>query len=335
MFIQQRLEKVKERKRGIFLLIFFLLVVVTSCLEVRDVLAIDVTAKRQHQWLEIGGDMGYQETNGWYESQKDFYISILAFRGGYRFYLKDFLFIDPYLKLEFLRDLGNKENNKFFWNNSFKYGYGARLRLEYKRRVDYAKEFSLRLTYANLDYYMEYLGINFMNRGNEVPPTVPKKDFKSGFNSWISILNNKRTGKLMGGIWFEMWSDLTYHKTNFFQKGKEHFLILTLCPKIGLRVAYKGIALETYFRIDIVRDVLNEDWNREAWSNNIKYGPGIRLSLGGLTKRPDNPTVYLYGEFLSIDYLERTTWKSIGLSKDDFRAGINLWLPLGASKGIY
>lgn len=316
---------------------FCLLLLLFLVFREKNVFAIDVTQQKPNLWLEIGSDIGYQRTNGWYVVQKNFYISILSTKSGYRFYLSDFLFIDPYLKAEVLGDLGNRENNKFFWNNSFKYGPGVRLRLEHKKKIEYDKEYEIKVTYANLDYYVEYLGINFINRGMEVPDNVPRKDLRSGLNSWISINNNKKIGKtgIMGGVWFEMWTDLTYHNTNFFLKGKDNFVILTLCPKLGVRVAQKGIALELYFRMDYVHDFLNKDWNKEAWSNNIKYGPGVRISLGGLTKRPDTPTIFLYSEYINIDYASRTGWRSVGLSNNDFRAGINLWIPFGASKGIW
>lgn len=321
----------------VFLATFILTMVVISwLLDVRSALAVDVTQKRQHWWLEIGSDIGYQRTNAWYETQKNFGISILSTRGGYRLYLNDFLFIDPYFKAELLGDLGGKEHNKFFWNNNLKYGPGVRVRMEHKKKIESGKEYGIRVNYANLDYYTEYLGISFIDRGVDIPDNIPREDFRTGLNSWISIDNNYKLSPIgiMGGLWFEMWSDLTYHSTNFYLEGKDKFNILTLSPKIGLRVAYHGVALEPYFRLDYVHDFLNKDWNKEAWSNNTKYGPGIRLSLGGLTKRPDTPTIYLYTEYVEIDYASRVGWKSAGLSTDDFRAGINLWIPFGASRGV-
>lgn len=315
--------------------------VVIFCLMFRTyIVAIDVTKQKPNWWLEVWGDIGYQRTNGWYEVEKNFYISALSPKVGYRLYLKNFLFIDPYYKVELRGDLGNKENNRFFWNNSIKYGPGVRVRLENKKWVDYNKDYSFRFTYANLDCYIEYLNITFFERGMEVPSDVPKKDVNFGLTSWISADNNKRMKKIFAGMWFEMWSAFIHYKTNFFQKGKEKFLILTMCPKAGLRIAQKGFALETYLRLDFVRDFFNRDWNKEAWSNNIKYGPGIRLSIGGffiggVLRRPDTPTIHVYSDFLYIDYFSRTGWKSLGLSKKDFRAGINVWMPFGASKGIW
>lgn len=314
----------------------------------------DVAQKPEHWWLEVGSDIGYQKTNSWYTTQQDFLISILAARGGYRFYVKEVsffnLYIDPYFKAELLGDLGSKDQNKFFWNNNLKYGPGLRVRAEYDEEKDrkkrekglnkqklkeykWEREHGVQINYVNLDYYIEYLGISFIDRGQNIPNTIPRNNFRTGFNSWMSIDTNHKLGSsgLRGGAWFEMLGDLTYHSTNFYQDGFDKFCILTLSPKVGLRVAYKGIALEPYFRLDYVRDFLDKDWNKEAWSNNTKYGPGVRLSLGGLTKQ-NKTSIYLYVESVNIDYDSRVGWKSAGLSRDDVRAGITFWIPFGASK---
>jgi len=314
--------------------------------DLRFAAASGVSSEKQNLWLEIGSDIGYQKNNFWFKDQKNFGISVLDTKGGYRFYISElsktaYLFVDPYLRFELLGDLGGKEHNEFFWNNNLRYGPGIRVRIEHKindeqSKYEWAKEYDFRFNYANIDYYAEYLHINFIDRGQAVPDNIPRNDFRTGFNSWISADNNaKLSSKFMGGIWFEMWSDLTYYTTNFFLEGKDNFWILTLSPKIGLRGAYipwEGIAMEPYYRLDYVQDFLNKDWNKEAWSNNTKYGPGIRLSLGGLTKQTDT-SIYLYTEYLNIDYHSRVGSKSAGLSTNDFRAGLNLWIPFGASKG--
>lgn len=302
--------------------------------DLRCVSASEVSSEKQNWWLEIGSDIGYQKNNFWFKDQKNFGISVLDTRGGYRFYISNYLFVEPYLRFKVLGDLGGKEQNKFFWNNNMRYGPGIRLRVEHKVKNKWDEEHELRFNYANIDYYAEYLHISFIDRGQDIPNNIPRNDFRTGFVSWISADNNSRLleGKLMGGIWFEMWSDLTYHTTNFFLEGKDNFCILTLSPKVGLRGAYRGIALEPYYRLDYVHDFFTKDWNKEAWGNNTKYGPGIRLSLGGLTKRSDT-SIYLYSEYLNIDYHSRVGSKSAGLSTNDFRAGLILWIPFGASKG--
>ena len=341
-----------NRQKLVFLIACFLGILILSWSYKSTAFADDINSPKEikYWWLEIGSDIGYQRSNAWYATQKDFWISILAAKGGYRFDFKKipFLYIDPYFKAELWWDLGNNDQNKFFWNNNLRYGPGVRVRAEYREKCEDDKEkikdkkekchkdyniaYPLRVNYANLDYFIEYLGINFIDRGQSVPDNIPRNDFRTGLNSWVSIDNNINFGStgLRGGIWFEMWGDLTYHSTNFFMDGKDNFNILTLSPKAGLRMAYGGVALEPYFRFDYVRDILDKDWNKEAWSNNTKYGPGIRLSLGGLTKR-DNTSIYIYAEYVKIDYDSRVGLKSAGLSTDDFRAGINLWIPFGAS----
>lgn len=315
----------------------FLVVIMTVTgwfFDKRDALSSEASSEKQNWWLEIGSDIGYQKTDFWFKEQQHFGKSVLDTSGGYRFYIADYLFVDPYLRLELMGDLGGKEQNKFFWNNNLRYGPGVRVRVEHKIENQPDKEHDFRFNYANFDYYAEYLHISFIDRGQAIPDNIPRNDFRTGFNSWISADNNSKLseGNLMGGIWFEMWSDLTYHTTNFFPEGKDNFCILTLSPKVGLRGAYHGIALEPYYRFDYGQDFFNKDWNKEAWSNNTKYGPGIRLSLSGLTKRTDT-SIYLYTEYLNNDYHSRAGSKSAGLSTDDFRVGLNLWIPFGASKG--
>lgn len=305
----------------------------SCCLSERVATATETSSEKDNWWLEIGSDIGYQKTNFWFKDQKHFGISVLDTRGGYRFYISDYLFVDPYVKVKLIGDLGEQKQNEFFWNNNVQYGPGMRVRIEHKIENAPDTEHDFRFNYANLDYFAEYLHINFIDRGQDIPNNIPRNDFATGFNSWVSADNSiQLSGKFMGGIWFEMWSDLTYHTTNFFLKGKNDFCILTLSPKVGFRGAYKGVALEPYYRVDYVQDFLNKDWNKEVWSNNTKYGPGIRLSLGGLTRRTDT-NIYLYTEYVNIDYHSRVGSKSVGLSKNDFRAGLNLWIPFGASKG--
>ncbi|MBI4690822.1 MAG: hypothetical protein HY754_11260 [Nitrospirae bacterium] len=315
-------------------LILFVSIAITIIYWFSDKEVVFAASEKQNWWLEIGGDIGYQKTDFWFEDQQHFGKSVMDARGGYRFYISDYLFVDPYLRFELLGDLGGEEQNKFFWNNNLRYGPGIRVRAEHKIEYKVDEEHAFRFNYANLDYYAEYLHISFIDRGQDIPDNIPRNDFRTGFNSWISADSSSKLseGNLMGGIWFEMWSDLTYHTTNFFLENKDNFCILTLSPKVGLRGDYHGIALEPYYRLDYVHDFLNEDWNKEAWSNNTKYGPGIRLSLGGLTKRTDT-SIYLYTEYLNIDFDSRVGSKSSGLSTNDFRAGLNLWIPFGASKG--
>jgi hypothetical protein len=300
-------------------------------------------------WLEIGSDLGHQKTDFWYISQEDFYKSTISAKGGYRFYAFDRnlskkgnsklnIHIDPYIKTELLADLGNREHNEFFWSNNLKYGAGFRARLEYNK--ENKKEHDLELNYINFDYFIEFLNMDSIGRGDEIPDNIPRDDFRTGFNSWLFVDNNLKLDSescFTYGTWFNIWSDLTYARTLFFLKEKNNFIILTLSLKGGSRFGYKGIAFEPYYKVDYVRDLLSRDWNTEAWSNNMKYGFGLRLSLGGLLQLKDperfkNCSIFLYSEYLNIDFHSRVKDKSEGLAEYDFRVGLNLWMPFGASK---
>ncbi len=202
------------------------------------------------------------------------------------------------------------------------------------------EEYDYRLNYINLDCFLEYLFINFIDSGKDSADDVPKDDYRTGLNTGLFMDSSEILANpcFKYGMWFNTYADITYSRTNFFAKGKDNFLLLTLSPKAGLRIAYKAIALEPYYKLDYVRDLLNNDWNKETWGNNIKYGPGVRLSLGGLLqeKKPElwkNTSIFLYSEYLNVDYHSHVGEKSIGLTDYDFRAGINLWIPFGALKG--
>jgi hypothetical protein len=130
-----------------------------------------------------------------------------------------------------------------------------------------------------------------------------------------------------------MWGEFAYESTNFYEDEKEDFFILTLQPKLGLKVRLCDVvSLQPYFGADFKTDFADETWNKKPWLNRIQYGPGVRLAFGNMDSLK-NANIYLYCEDLSIDYLSRVNGDEYKyISKGDTRIGIQFWLPFGATR---
>lgn len=289
----------------------------------------------------------------------------LSAKGGPRFYLlnkslgkssKDLsIFLDFYATLNMLTDFNNNYHNNVFWNNYLKYGAGGRVRFEIDGGSNNSS-YSFKLNYVNLDIYSEYIAIDYLrhvyknyendswiirnfsdNVINNISEKLPRDDFKTGLNSWMFLDNKNKIGKtsLFWGLWFNMFTDLSYSRTNFFEDGKDDFLIFNVTPKGGVCLTYDAISLEPYYVVSYVRDLLNSDWNKETWSNNVKYGYGARLSLGGILnsnfENIESSSIFIFGESLNVDYHSRVGDKAEGLVDRDYRVGINFWIPFGAT----
>ena len=307
-------------------------------------------------WVEIGLDDSYRTSDFWFEPYEDYGVFIFVPTLGLRAWLNDWLYLDPYFRMELNADTFSNEWNRVPWRNTFRFAPGIRLRFEYFHPKGKTYRNSViqslpKVQYFNLDFFCEYRYQVFLPRDNipnsdEIKENTPDEDLRGGINSWLAIESKKypassRTIKL--SLFSEMWTDFSYHSTNFFRKGDNDFLILTLMPKLGLRLSYPAeageesrwfnkLTLEPYYRIDFVRDFLSNEWNKEAWSNNIKYGPGIRIGLFFIPAA--GASLYLYTEYLQIDYFDRAMHKAeaIGSAEDDYRVGVNLWFPVGASE---
>jgi hypothetical protein len=145
----------------------------------------------------------------------------------------------------------------------------------------------------------------------------------------------KSSDEVAFNLWGEMWSDFTYGTTNFYQRGLDNYYILLFQPKIGASAKFGAkdgihISLEPYIKLDFAEDFGKEDWNKQLWSNNTTYGPGLRLVFDNYAPLK-SASVKLFAETLSINYPERIGSKADGRADSDFRAGINIWLPLGSS----
>ncbi|MDY7037032.1 MAG: hypothetical protein SV375_12830 [Thermodesulfobacteriota bacterium] len=290
-------------------------------------------------WMEAWSDNSYRDTNFGLENpfwdrdykEKDFIISMLTVKVGGRLPLYKNIYLDPYMKFELIGDWGNDMWNDVYWNNNFKWGPGARLRYEFKSSEQGTGSWFKNL---NLDIFSEYLTMedSIDSSKNVIPDRVPNNNFRAGSSIWLSI-DSRNTISDLVSFWGEMWGELAYESTNFYEAEKEDFYILALQPKLGLKFRLSNIvSLQPYFCADFKMDFADEKWNKKPWLNHIQYGPGIRLGFGNI-KFLKNANIYLYWEDLSIDYLSRVSEDEYKyLASSDTRIGIEFWFPFGATK---
>jgi len=281
-------------------------------------------------WLEIWSDLSYRKTNfakdtPSSEQEDDFFIANVSAKLGWSFLLgksKNF-FWEPYLKLEPAIDFGSHDWNDAYWNNHMTWGPGLRLRYERKKNI---------LWFDNIifDVFSEYLWRersvdSSKNDKRPKPDTVSSENGRVGISSWISSAEKHF-------IWTEMWSELTYEHTHFSDNSdKEDFFILILQPKVGVKWKMReNLYFQPYYKLDVIRDFRDNTWNEDPLLNSVKYGPGIRLSLSNFW---EGANVRVYAEYLEQHYFSRVSDnKYKKLASDDLIAGIELWLPFGATR---
>jgi hypothetical protein len=287
-------------------------------------------------WMEIWSDTSYRHTNFSSDEkdnkEEDFVITSLSLGTGFRFILANHLFLDPYLKFNLVGDWGRNLWNDVYWNNYYSWGFGGRLRHEYERNDN--NKNPLWVDSFSIDIFMEYLFIenSLDNSKDKLPSNLNSENFRSGFSSWLAI-NSKTFFNNEVSLWGEMWSEFAYESTNFADEDYKNYYILRLNPAIGLKKDLHKFSIQPYYKCSFVEDFGDKRWNKEPWLNNVEYGPGIRLSFEDLIPI-DESSLHLYTEFMNIYYFGRVEKEKYeGTSEEDFRVGINIWLPLGATKG--
>ena len=294
-------------------------------------------------WIEIWNETAWHSTNFGVDSQyykeEDWYRSSSNVRFGYRFPLKwqaenedHGWFLDPYIRLDLEYDFGNESWNKYAWNNHQKYGPGIRLRHEFQNDPEEPANFFWINSMTN-DFYIEYLRImdSIDSNKDDQADIVPEDNFRAGLNSYIAA-----TSKLLfnehAKVFAEMWEDFGYSSTNFYQDNIEDYYILQLQPKLGLSWIFEDFSLQPYLFADLVYDFGQNDWNKHEWLNNVKYGPGFRVSFSDIYNRKGT-NIRLFVEYTKIHYFERVDEAEYENKADkDVVAGIELWLPFGSTK---
>lgn len=301
----------------------------------------------------------------------DFLINALVVKGGLRFDvidkkyhdkdredLKSGLYFDIYGKGEVLYDFLNKQWNDNVFSNNEKIGGG--LRLKYERRPASHK----RGLYFSGELFSEYLHLykSFDSSKDVFFKDINHDDVRVGFNTWSTYekeLNRKQVEDARKEeieinpflLFSELYGDFSYHTSNFATKNQNDYLILVLAPKIGLATELTAknnstikqlndkflpfsVKLGLYGLLEYVRDLRNNEWNKNPYSNNTKYGIGCRLlfSKPSEEKFRENSefSINIFIEQLWADYHSRALkWD---IADNDLRVGIKIWWPIGEAK---
>lgn len=285
-------------------------------------------------WMEIWHDSTYRTSNFAAKNpspaQEDFYLSQTSVDTGIRFAAGNNIFIDPYLTMDLALDLGSRAWNKAYWNNNYKWGPGVRMRYE-RNDEDNKKGSYLWLKSMNVGPFIEYLyQENSLDSSKDnIPGNVPDDNWRCGISTWMSF-DSKKSGRF--GPWAEIWTELAYNKNNFYRNAYDDFYLLFFQPKIGVEWEFDHLAVQPYLKCDLSYDFGNSAWNKEPWLNNVTYGPGFRLSVSDI-KPLKGAVFHIFTEYLMIDYFSRVNDASYAnRASNDFRVGINIWLPFGVTR---
>jgi len=321
-------------------------------------------------WAEIYDDFSYRNNWGYDNkniSSTDNLINALVIKSGYRFDLvnreyfdndkkdlKSGIYFDIYGKGEFLYDfLGKQQNDNVFCNNE-KLGAGVRVKYE-KRPPGDERGF-----YLSSEIFGEYLYLykSIDSSKRNYYSDIDREDFRSGFNLWstfekeMPIEATKNKNQAIPLIFFsELYGDFSYHTSNFATETEDDYLILVISPKVGAaaeltsensytikKLSEKITAFSfepgVYALFEYIRDFRNNDWNRNPYNNNTKYGLGGRL----IFSKPAGKDFSKFSEFSINVYIEQR-WINYhhralnwDMADKDLHVGLNIWWPLGDAK---
>lgn len=224
-------------------------------------------------------------------------------------------FISPYLNMKLVHDFGDESWNRSYWNNNQVMGLGVKLGTE-SSFTDEEDRYIGGWEGALFSEY-QFMLASVDGSKHAVPETVAGENFKTGINAWYS-----RKSTLAGGLgfWVDGWGEFSYNSTAFNDKGKDDYLLFNISPSAGVSFEAGQVTLKPYVRVAVVKDFFGSDWNRETWTNNLQYGPGLRISLDRLF--PGD--VFLFAEYLRVEYFN----KKLDDVTEDVRVGITFWIPV-------
>jgi len=297
--------------------------------------AVDEISPGDRLFLELWNDNSYRKTEFGTDEpgykEEDYFISQLWLQTGLRYGLTDNIFFDPHFVFEFVGDWGNEEWNDVYWNNSLYWGFGARV--SYETSSDGEEDQFLWVSDFNVNVFIDLMfSERSLDKGKEdIPEEVSTDNLRTGVSLWTA-LDTQEFFSETTSIWAEINGELTYENTGFAEKEYENFYLFTLELLTGPQFPIHDIYLQPYYAVCVTRDLGDESWNREPWLNNVTYGPGFRLSMGSLIP-VENADLYLYVEYLEIDYLSRVDEELyMDTADDDLRIGFEIYLPFGATQ---
>ncbi len=283
-------------------------------------------------WLEINGSAQFMKTSfGWDTeeyTEEDFFPVSLRVNAGLRHNFNDFWFVDVYLHTNLSQDFGHEEWNDVSWSNSFT--WTPTTRLGYHVFDDENEK--------DRGFYLEEISFNFFaayenvedspsNSKDSQPDGTYTENFRAGVNSYISAAS-KQKGDIQ--FWLEFWNELAYNDTGLSEEPNKDFYIFQTQPVLGMSWFIGRLAVQPYLQTYISYDFGSEYYNKMPWLNEVEYGPGLRLSLGKFIPIA-NASLYLFGEWVWVDYFDRVDPEEYEeTADDDFRIGLQFRLPFGA-----
>ncbi len=211
----------------------------------------------------------------------------------------------------YIATIATLSQNQDYWNNNLAFGVGLRS-MPFKKYESsgWADEWI-----RDVKFFSEFLTLTFLkDAATAKTNNVETSDVRVGidmYHEWNQIKPDKKFP------WVEVWSNLSYRSTNFYQGGFKSYLF-THEQKTGFH--FEDETVQPYLRTDFSISGRSENW----W-NNVYWGPGVQIKPFKLSDDPVIKNFRIYIEMLSIIWYKD---KGSTRPKSDTRFGIDYRLYL-------
>lgn len=229
-------------------------------------------------WVDSWNNGSYYATNG--ENQRfNAFLGRSEIRIGMP--IGEEIPLSPYIAT--ITTLSQDQN---YWNNNFAFGVGLRsMPFKGYESSGWADEWI-----RDVKFFGEFLTLSFLKDATTAKTNnVETSDVRVGIDMYHEWNQTKPDKKVP---WVEVWSNLSYRSTNFYQGGFKNFLY-THQQKTGMH--FEDDAVQLYLRTD-----LTMAGRSEAWWNSLYVGPGIQILPYKSSDDPVLKNFRVYIEMLSI-----------------------------------
>lgn len=211
-------------------------------------------------WADVWTNGSYYATNG---EDKNFRSTLLRSEGRIGFRLSENAQTIPYFV--YYGVLAGQNQN--YWNNNIAYGFGVRA----MPFTSYETTSVILEWVKDVKLFGEILSLSFLSdKATAEANGVKTSDFRFGIDVWHEWNLQNINPKL---FWGEMWGNLTYRNTNFYdpQSGIDKFqsYLANLQLKVGRHM--EG-GIRPYAAIYLTKSGLSK-----VWLNSFYYGLGLRM----------------------------------------------------------
>lgn len=230
-----------------------------------------VTVKRMAVDFQSYGEFSHRNTNlyhedydsiaGWWENRLIFRYKHVAIHP-----LMQRMLFEPYGKFTLAAS-----EKQFPWENHVVYGFGLENRIldRWKRLNSPWLSWLYRLR-----LYVEYLEIEYTK--DEAEDWVPDHDFRYGFDLWKEW--NIPPEAEDSYLWGELWANVGWRKTNFFESNYETYSSGAL-TRLGIKPK-NSLEIGENFKINVMPYLMLEasySGKDYFWENRLNIGGGIRV----------------------------------------------------------